>query len=389
MHAGTSQDRGAAVPVPIDPRLLRVRLRTALLLVAYLLGVFLFFEAVARGVLSVRDLRHRLETDDDTSHRLEWVRRQNRTRRLFYSFDIHHPTRGWAVKPSVRDLVAFDNGAVVNSNSDGVRGRQEYARPKPPGAVRILVLGDSFTFGDEVGDDESYPAVLQTMLPGAEVVNLGVHGYGHDQMLLYLKEVGGRYEPDVVLLGFVYLDMARNLLGFRDFAKPRFTLAGEGLVLHGTPVPTPDRVRLMEPFRPKIVDLLSLLYHRTPGWSAGRLADAEALTASILDEFRRTAGSLRATPFVVYLPIEGELTAPISASIPEEQFFWRYCRDREVPALDLHERFLSQGARAAEFRRAGHWGPLEHRIAAGAIAESLVQRHLVPSTATARQRPAW
>src|SRR5262249_22825023 len=160
-----------------------------------------------------------------------WVRRQNRMRRLYYTFDEHSPTRGWAVKANVRDFPAFSNGATVNTNSEGVRGQREYANPKPPGITRILIFGDSFTFGDEVADDETCAARLEQMLPGTEVVNLGVHGYGHDQMLLYLEEVGARYQPDVVLLGFVYLDMTRNLLGFRDFAKPRFDVQGDHLVL--------------------------------------------------------------------------------------------------------------------------------------------------------------
>jgi hypothetical protein len=51
-------------------------------------------------------------------------------------------------------------------------------------------------------------------------------GYEHDQMPLYLEEVGAGFQPDVVLLGFVHLDMERNLLGFSDFATPWFTLCG-------------------------------------------------------------------------------------------------------------------------------------------------------------------
>ena len=121
---------------------------------------------------------------------------------------------------------------------------REYAEPKPDGVMRVLVFGDSLTFGDEVTDDETYVAHLQTMLPGTEVLNLGVHGYGHDQMLLYLKEVGARYKPDVILLGFTTIDMERNLLGFRDFMKPRFDLVRDHLVLRNTPIPEPGVVRL-------------------------------------------------------------------------------------------------------------------------------------------------
>ncbi len=53
-----------------------------------------------------------------------------------------------------------------------------------------MVLADSFTFGDEVSDDETYSSYLQQALPGAENINLGVHGYGHDQMLILLMEDG-------------------------------------------------------------------------------------------------------------------------------------------------------------------------------------------------------
>ena len=52
------------------------------------------------------------------------------------------------------------------------------------------MLGDSFTFGEDVGDDETYSHHLEQLLPGTEVINLGVHGYGHDQMLIYLREEG-------------------------------------------------------------------------------------------------------------------------------------------------------------------------------------------------------
>lgn len=80
------------------------------------------------------------------------------------------------------------------------------------------------------------------MLPHTEVINLGVHGYGHDQMLILLKEEGVKYEPDIVILGFMPIDMSRNLLKFRDFAKPRFILKGGKLKFTGSPVPRPEDI---------------------------------------------------------------------------------------------------------------------------------------------------
>ena len=65
----------------------------------------------------------------------------------------------------------FDN-RVLNTNSKGLRGQVEYIYKKPEGMQRILALGDSFTFGEEVGDSETYPYHLQTMAPEAQVINM-------------------------------------------------------------------------------------------------------------------------------------------------------------------------------------------------------------------------
>jgi hypothetical protein len=107
----------------------------------------------------------------------------------------------------------------------------------------------------QVGDDQTWSYYLQNLLPGSEVLNFGVHGYGQDQMLLYLKEEGIKYHTDIVILGFVALDMDRNLVSFRDYAKPRFVLDGARLVLTNTPIPTIDEVLA----RSKFADLLAML----------------------------------------------------------------------------------------------------------------------------------
>ena len=67
-------------------------------------------------------------------------------------------------------------------NSDGFRDRR-YARPKPTSVFRVLVLGDSITFGYGVEQAESYPKLLESELAEVarsvpvEVLNLGVGGY--------------------------------------------------------------------------------------------------------------------------------------------------------------------------------------------------------------------
>jgi lysophospholipase L1-like esterase len=353
--------------------------RRGIVVVLYLLGVLLFFEGASRAVLSVDTLFARIATpDDDIWWRRQWRQKRSRTIPIYYSFDDPHPTRGWAVKPNLRNLPVFE-GKALSSNSRGARGEREYAEPKLDGVMRILVFGDSVTFGDEVSDDETYVAHLQAMLPGTEVLNLGVHGYGHDQMLLYLQEVGARYAPDVILLGFTTIDMPRNLLGFRDFMKPRFDVVGDHLVLRNTPVPVPRVVRARDPYRSRFVDLGTLLYARLRSPPDKRAERMDAVTGAILDEFRRTALGLAAVPVLVFLPIEDEITLSETRSSPGERFFFRYCRDRGIQAIDLRPVFRTWLRLGVALRDVGHWDPLEHRIAAEGIRDALIGRGVLPA----------
>lgn len=120
----------------------------------------------------------------------------------YYAFDMYDASKGWIPKPNLRDVKTFDN-KTLNTNSKGLRGKRDFPYTKNKNKVRILILGDSFTFGDEVSDDETYSAYLQAMLPDTEIINMGMHGYGHDQMLILLKEEGIKYQPDIVILGFL------------------------------------------------------------------------------------------------------------------------------------------------------------------------------------------
>jgi lysophospholipase L1-like esterase len=75
------------------------------------------------------------------------------------------------------------------------------------------VLGDSFTYGLGVGDDQTYCARLAAELPGLEVINAGVNGYGTAQQLILLREDGLRFAPDIVVVGFFVNDLDDNVVG--------------------------------------------------------------------------------------------------------------------------------------------------------------------------------
>jgi lysophospholipase L1-like esterase len=97
---------------------------------------------------------------------------------------------------------------VFRTNAAALRG----AELRNDGAVRILAIGDSNTWGWGVADAEAYPAALQDILDrrfGAnryEVLNAGMPGYTSYQGLLYLREHGLRFKPSIVLAGFGFND---------------------------------------------------------------------------------------------------------------------------------------------------------------------------------------
>ena len=118
-----------------------------------------------------------------------------------------HPTRGWEMVPGSEHYTYHHR---VEVNSLGLRGPELGARR--PGEQRVLFLGDSLTYGQGVGDDETVPAALEAALrarTGADwtVVNAGLRAYGTEQELALLEELGARIDPDVVLLGWYWNDV--------------------------------------------------------------------------------------------------------------------------------------------------------------------------------------
>jgi hypothetical protein len=254
-----------------------------------------------------------------------------------------------------------------------VRGTREFSYERQPGLKRVVVLGDSFTYGEDVSDEETYCAVLAEQSPGLEVINLGVHGYGVDQMLLYLKEEGLKYRPDVIVVGFPYLDVARDRLAFRDYAKPRFLLRGGQLELNNSPVPPPEQILAEEIYRSKTLDLLSLLSTRLHD-AAARDAEARELTAAILQEIESLAKSVGAQPVFVYLPVLNELADTAPAESPKERFLSELARQRHIPCLQLRPTFIKSGE---TLTTRGHWTPVEHRLAGAALHDKLRELGLI------------
>ena len=107
----------------------------------------------------------------------------------------------------------------ISLNSTGFRDG-EFPETKPSSTFRIICLGDSWTFGANVGQQDAYPQRLQALLrqefPKADfkVFNLGVLGYSSYQGLELLKKNVNEFLPDLVVIAFAMNDS--NIGGSRD-----------------------------------------------------------------------------------------------------------------------------------------------------------------------------
>ena len=139
-------------------------------------------------------------------------------RMVFPQMYVEDPHTVFRLKPGpkVRTINAgyFDYEYTVNR--DGFRGTSEIA-PKSGARRRLLFVGDSFTFGVGVNDSSTYPARVDARLrqwcaTPIETINGGVGGFGTSHELSFLQHYGWRFQPDVVVLGFLTGDPEDNAL---------------------------------------------------------------------------------------------------------------------------------------------------------------------------------
>lgn len=229
-----------------------------------------------------------------------------------------------------------------------------YRRHAPLEGAAIAAFGDSFTFGDEVGDSETWEARLAKRL-GSDVLNYGVGGYGIDQALLryeaYLPSAPRRH----VILAFISENINRNVNVYRKFyypktaatfTKPRFVMSASRLTLKPNPVQAlQDRDRLADGgfirklgsddywFNHRHLPTLRFPYTRllfdrlfwrqllpggrvnpsdldaAPDFTLWTDAAARDLTIAIFERFVTDAIRHGDVPVILHLPVEGEIRA--------------------------------------------------------------------------------
>jgi lysophospholipase L1-like esterase len=286
---------------------------------------------------------------------------------------------GWTTRESGRSA---DESA--HANSRGLRGLREYAPAPPAGARRLLCFGDSFTWGEDVADPDTYPARLERLDPEIEALNFGVGGFGTDQALLRFRLDGREWArgADAVLIGILTENIGRNVNRYRPLwapftgliaAKPRFVILGGELEL--VPQPYASEQELARDLRSgQVLERIAAHEYwldrpRVPtgrwlatvrlgaGWFAYRArhearlwADTAAepfrVTVAILESFVREAaqaGARRA--LVLVLPTEAHLSVLRKTSRAAWSTLLDELGRRNVPYLDLAPALAELAAR--------------------------------------------
>lgn len=284
-------------------------------------------------------------------------------------------------------------------NDRGLRDATRRPAKKPAGTFRILLLGDSFTFGQGVEYAESWPvaaerALARQGLGRVDLVKAGRQGMDTRSELLLLRELAAEYEPDAVVVGFLINDLYTNLpieAGSDEVwnrsRSQLFQLKGSALKLH-----LPTFVRRLAVRTDESYVRLYLLTPRRGDFLQRPLPEkAETqleITKKLLRQFAATCGELGVPLYVLSIPQQFQVLYRPEASSRIE--------------VDLYDRELGRLAQASgftwiptleDFRRVPPATPLFHRLdghltAAGnaVVAEAFV-REVVPRALAARLTP--
>ena len=177
--------------------------------------------------------------------------------------DFYRPTKyGWTIK-SDRTLTRKIHDSPGNFRSahstffeNGFRRWGDLTKP----AIKVLVLGDSYTEDIYVSNGEEWYAYLEKAFKDVELFVYGAGGYGSLQEFLVLDDFIDEIDPDVVVWQFCSNDYSNNLYAWDRSHYPNNNFGvrpylENGQVIYRLPLPFPELRKYS-----KFADLLLRLY---------------------------------------------------------------------------------------------------------------------------------
>jgi lysophospholipase L1-like esterase len=315
------------------------------------------------------------------------------------SFLEAHPEFGRRNRPGQGWKRTSEFTSWIQINSRGLRG-SEIAYEKPAGELRVLVLGDSFTFAEQVNQHETFSSLLEQRLnadgrPGTvRVLNAGSNGWATANELVFLAEEGVKYQPDLVVLA-LYLDNDvpdnyRRVAEVRDAERADLALRGADAfdgprrILRRSMLYTVLETGVFAKLPWGAADASSDAALRPGPRTAAEAAEAWEITARLLRRMRDITEDQGAEFVVMVVPSLSEVAAgprvrepgadPGDDEVDDEPGFEdRHASLAEIAdrlglrRLDLLSAFLDRTARSEErlyYRANAHWTAAGHALAA-------------------------
>jgi len=293
---------------------------------------------------------------------------------------------GWTTTARAEQRESYDD--LWQSNALGLRSFHVEST-KPEGVFRIVVLGDSFTWGDQIPRSEDlWPNVLENVLTSrgsrVQAVNLAQRGYTTVNEAESLDLIGWQFEPDLVILQFTLNDPLPSGPGFVH--EPE-----EWLFRTRNLVPLPavheklDRSSYFYAYLNSLFvrSQLRLFYSEgySPLYSDG--FDGWIACQAAIGEIAATSRE-KGVPFmmVVFPSLSTATLERDSYPFLELHHKIRLTAEESgVPVLDLRPVFEAVEPRSEHWRalpRDGHPGEEAHRLAAQSVAEEMNRLGLPP-----------
>ncbi|UCE85107.1 MAG: SGNH/GDSL hydrolase family protein [Deltaproteobacteria bacterium] len=277
-------------------------------------------------------------------------------------------------------------GHLVSVNAEGFRDRPFL--PVQPGTFRILFLGDSVTFGHGVAEETTFARRLEARLaPRVRVMNAGIPGWSTHQEWLFYRDDGPRFEPDLVLVGFVLNDVTEMQRGFIEIDIERglqVVRAINWLAQRSASVALIKGLTagILNPEQREVRRVEHLSAHPdAPHVRRAMERTAEAMLR-IAELARERGDGFGVVLFPFHYQVRGE-----GRGAPQ-----RYLEDvmveRGIPVLNLHPVLAAHRPSTEIFLDVDHLTALGHEVAARAIGDWLERENLLQTRRPIRPQDA-
>jgi len=300
---------------------------------------------------------------------------------------VHDPYAGWKNAPNI-DKDNVKNHGSIRTNAQGMRNDEDFPEVSTSGKPRLMIVGDSYSFGHGVSNEQTYAYQLGEIMPDWDVMNLAVSATGTDQNYIMYEQYGEKFSPDVVVLGFYLLDFNRNTFSFRDYAKPMYVPQEDGsLLLTHSPVPSPKE--LVDEYRSGKKQIGGWHYSYavaafqkvfTTHTKRGRTENSlpRRTLTGIMEKFNQRVRSNGSMPLWVIFPIRDILEKDESKYEVIGEFAEAEARRQGMPVLNLDSVFRDYLAAHPEVETlwrpreiGGHLSEEGNKVTASAIHELL------------------